>query len=324
MDARGGGRRRPAGAGPAAGRRPPRALPAHPVLPEAVPLLLLPRVHRQERQRGDGVPRPAGPGVGALRHPAGHRGAPPAVRVLRGRHAVVPVGPAAPRARRPALGGDPVDRSRGDHLRVRAGHAHRVEAGPDPRAGGHPPQPRHRALRRPHPRAERPRPPVGRGVPGLPLRAVPGLPPDQHRPNRGHARRRRREVAGGGRADHRARPRQRHHLPDGAALEHHHQPRPSREDRAVHGGGGGLADEAALGGRGVRGARERRLHRRQRLHRGQEPRRDPVRLPRPALAGGRPRAAGGRLVRTRQRRPHAELRRLGDATRPPSSGAKSP
>ena len=69
---------------------------------------------------------------------------------------------------------------------------------------------------------------------------------------------------------------------------------------------------------------ERRLHRRQRLHRGQEPRRDPLRLPRPALAGGRPRAAGGRLVRARQRRAHAELRRLGTLRGRHPAGRDSP
>ena len=58
---------RPALAAPP-GRRPARPLPAHPVLPEAVPLLLLPRLHRQERGGGAGLPRRAGPRMGALQH----------------------------------------------------------------------------------------------------------------------------------------------------------------------------------------------------------------------------------------------------------------
>ena len=56
-------------------------------------------------------------------------------------------------------------------------------------------------------------------------------------------------------------------------------------------------------------------HVRQRLHRGEGPGADAVRLPRPPLAGrrhGRPRR---RLVRPRQRRPHAEPRHVGDLQR---------
>ncbi len=45
----------PPAAGHAAG-----AVPAHPVLPEALQVLLLPRLHRQERPRRRGLPRRAG------------------------------------------------------------------------------------------------------------------------------------------------------------------------------------------------------------------------------------------------------------------------
>src|SRR5687768_12316485 len=41
---------------PATDRRAARALRAHPVLPQAVSLLLLPRLHRQERAGGPGLP----------------------------------------------------------------------------------------------------------------------------------------------------------------------------------------------------------------------------------------------------------------------------
>ena len=65
----------------------------------------------------------------------------------------------------------------------------------DPRHRRHAPQPRRRALRRSHPRAERPRPPLGGDRPRLRLRPRPRLPADQHRPDRRHARRDRRQLA---------------------------------------------------------------------------------------------------------------------------------
>ena len=46
---------------------PARDVSPHPFLPETVPLLLLPRVHRQERAGGSGVSRRARAGMGALR-----------------------------------------------------------------------------------------------------------------------------------------------------------------------------------------------------------------------------------------------------------------
>ncbi len=58
--------RRAAGALLAAGRRDAaRALPAHPVLPQALSLLLLPRLHGQERQGGRGVSRSCSPANGS-------------------------------------------------------------------------------------------------------------------------------------------------------------------------------------------------------------------------------------------------------------------
>ena len=57
------------------------------------------------------------------------------------------------------------------------------------------PQPRRRELRRPHPRDQRPRAPLARDREGLRQRARARLPADQHRPDRGHARRDRRELA---------------------------------------------------------------------------------------------------------------------------------
>ncbi len=76
-----------------------------------------------------------------------------------------------------------------------------------------------------------------------------------------------------------------------------------------------LGHQAALGRRGVRAARARRLSRRQRLHRGQGSGQGTLRLPRSAVAGRRSRRPRRRLVRPRQRRPPAEPRLLGDLRR---------
>ena len=100
-----------------------------------------------------------------------------------------------------------------------------------------------------------------------------------------------------------------------AAVQHDDQQRPAEGHGTVHRHGGRLANQAAVGTGGLRRARAGRLHGRQRLHRREEPGDDPVRLPRPALAGRRPRGPGGRLVRIHQRRPHAEPGQLGSVRR---------
>ena len=66
---------------------------------------------------------------------AGDRRAAARLRVLRRRHAVVPLDAAARRRSSTRLTAvDAVDDGRGDHVRVRAGHAHRGQARGDPRA----------------------------------------------------------------------------------------------------------------------------------------------------------------------------------------------
>ena len=236
---------------PCAARRAARPLSPHSVLPQALPLLLLPGLHGQERRRGAVVPRRAGSRVGAVRRAAGHRGPPARLRLLRRRDPVVPLGPATARSGRSAVGRQPVVGGERDHLRVRAGDPDGVEAGRDPRAGRDAAQPRRRALRRPGAGDQRPGAQVGGDLPRLRVRPLGRVPADQHRSHRRHARRERRQVAGGGREGHRARSGQRHHLPDGAALQHDHQQRPAARERAVRAGGRPLVDEAALGGRGV-------------------------------------------------------------------------
>ena len=143
-------------------RRPARPLPAHPVLPEALPLLLLPRLHRQERAARS--PRTS---TSLAREwelyaklPA-VAGAAAELRLLRRRHAVVPLHEAARGPRRP-----PDRRSRrGTRRRRSRSSASRARS---PRASW----PRsaamgvtrlslgRRELRRPHPRAQRPRAPL--------------------------------------------------------------------------------------------------------------------------------------------------------------------
>ena len=148
--------------------------------------------------------------MGAVRRAAGHRRAPARLHLLRGRHAVVPLGAAAPRPGRPARGRQPlVDRQR-DHVRVRARHPDRAEAARHPRHGRDAAQPRRRTLRRPRAGAERARAPLRGDLPGVRVRPLDRLPADQHRPDRGHARRDRREVAGRRRQDRGARSGQRH------------------------------------------------------------------------------------------------------------------
>ncbi len=147
------------------------------------------------------------------------------------------------------------------------GHPDRVEARGHPGHGGHAPQPGHRELRRPHPGDQRSRPPLARGLQGLRLRAQARLPADQRRPHRGHARRDRGELARVRPEDPRPRSRQRDHLPDGAALQHHDQQRSAQGNGPLRRPGGELGHQEALGGRGVRGVRRRRLSRGQRLHR---------------------------------------------------------
>ena len=126
-----------------------RPLPAHPVLPEALPLLLFPGLHRQERRGGQQLPRPARARVGALRA---------SCRAIAGRKLdFVYFGGGTPSfLSTTQLGGlvkrltalTPWSIGRRDHLRVRAGDADRSEARRDPRDGRDAPQPRRRELRR--------------------------------------------------------------------------------------------------------------------------------------------------------------------------------
>ena len=133
--------------------------------------------------------------MGDLQHLSGDQRAPAQLRVLRRRHAVVSVGAAAERAGQTADRRHALDVGRRDHVRVRAGHADRTQAGRHSRPGGDASQPRRRELRRPHSRGERAGAPVAGNPPRVSVRAVARLSADQHRSDRRHARRDRRELA---------------------------------------------------------------------------------------------------------------------------------
>ena len=92
-----------------AARRAARLVPARALLPQAVSLLLLPRVYRQERAGSGGVPRRHGAGMGALQHLPRDQRTAAELRVLWRRHAVVSVGPPAQRTRAPAHGRHALD-----------------------------------------------------------------------------------------------------------------------------------------------------------------------------------------------------------------------
>ena len=175
------------------GRRATRAVPPHPVLPEALPLLLLPRVHRQERQRGarrilDVLAR-----EWELYDPARDRRPAARLRLLRGRHAVVPLRAAAPPVSSTALSRrqppgptaseitfecEPGTLTEPKLAAIRDMGVTRLSLGvehfDDQRA-----------------RAEWPRASVGRDLPCLRLRPVDRFSADQHRPDRRHAGRER-------------------------------------------------------------------------------------------------------------------------------------
>ena len=116
---------RAAAAGHAAG-----AVPAHPVLPEALQVLLLPRLHRQERHATSrSTSTPSSRKSSCYSQTAVRRRPAARLRLLRRRHAVVPERRAARRpddaAAARSCRGTQAARS---HLRVRAGHAAAAQA----------------------------------------------------------------------------------------------------------------------------------------------------------------------------------------------------
>ena len=99
--------------------------------------------------------RPAGPGVGALPRPAGISRPGARFRLLRRRHALVPLHQAAREPRVATAGGQALARRERGHLRVRAGHPDRSQAVGHSEHRRDAPQPGCRELRRSPARAER-------------------------------------------------------------------------------------------------------------------------------------------------------------------------
>ena len=184
----------PALARPPRSRRAARALPPHPVLPQAVPLLLLQGLHGQERERRRAAisTRSCASGSSTWSGRPSRAARSTSCTSAAGRRRFSRRSSSKPR--RPAGRAHALDERRGDHLRVRARHAHGGQARRDPPDGRHAAEPRRRELRRPDPRAERTRAPLARDRQGLRERARAGLPAGQHRPDRGHAGRDRRRT----------------------------------------------------------------------------------------------------------------------------------
>ena len=119
-------------------------------------------------QRGRGLPRRPGARVGALPAAAGHRRPPARLRLFRRRHAVVPLHPAARGPRLSADGRSPRGtRPRRSRSSASRGRSPTASSRRSPGSGRDAPEPGHRELRRPHPGAERPGPPLAGGLQGL-------------------------------------------------------------------------------------------------------------------------------------------------------------
>ena len=178
-------------------RRPARPLPPHPVLPEALPLLLLPRLHRQERARGRPATSTRSSASGSsTRGSRRSPGAPLDFVYFGGGTPSFLSTAQLERLVARADRGHALDGGRGDHVRVRAGHAHRRASSTAIRELGVTRlslgvenfddrilELNGRAHRSPE------------IFEAWPARAGARLPADQHRPDRGDARRDRRQLA---------------------------------------------------------------------------------------------------------------------------------
>ena len=303
----GGGRdRRAAGAGGAADRRPARALPAHPVLPEAVSFLLLPRLHRQERHRGPGLPRRARPRVGAVQRSSRRS---PAGRSTSSTSAAARPRISRPRSSRASCGGWTRSargarrrRSRSSASRERSPRASsRPSATSASRGSASASRTSTIAILEANGRAHR-SPEIGRSYAFARSLDFPQINIDLIAGMLGETDENWQTCV---EQDDRHGARQRDHLPDGAAVQHDDQPEPADGQREPSGRSpAGRPSAAGCRRRSMRSKRAGYIDR-VGLYSGEEPV-DEVRLSRSAVAGrrhGRPRR---RIVRPRQRRAHAE------------------
>ena len=102
---------------------------AHSVLPQALQVLLLPRLHRQERRRRRDATSRRCRARSNWSAAAGHGRPAVPLRLFRRRHALVPERQAAHLAGRSAAGQHQLGPGRGSHVRVRARHAVAAQGG---------------------------------------------------------------------------------------------------------------------------------------------------------------------------------------------------
>ena len=253
-----------------------------------------------------------------LREQPALAGRPDRLRLFRRRHAVVSLDAAARRRSSTRLTAHtPWTVGRGNHVRVRAGHADRSQARRHPAARRHAAQPGRRELRRrilelngrahrspeiaPGVRATRAR----IGFPQINIDLIAGMLGETDE-NWRRCIERTLELEPDSVTIYQM------ELPYNTTITRRH---PARAPGQFNEHVASLGHAAALGRRGVRGARARRLHDRQRLHGGQGSGADEVRLSRSAVAGRGSRGARRGVVRPRQRRARAEPRHLGDLRR---------
>ena len=298
----------------AAGRRgPARPVPAHPVLPQALPLLLLPRLHRQERDRGAGAISTCSPASGSSTTQQAAIAGRPLNFVYFG--GGTPSYISTRQLESLVSRMDAVSSWRSAEeitFECEPGTLTEEQARGDPRHRRHPAQPRRRELRRCDPRGQRAGAPVAGDRTRLRVRAVARLSADQHRSHRRHARRDRRELAAP------ACEKTIDMAPDSVTIYQMELPFNTTISRNL------LTRRRtpfrarawpnwSTKRRWVQEAFEaleaRRLHDRIGVHGGEESV-DEVHLSRSALAGRRHGRPGRRVVRPRQRRAHAEPRHV--------------
>ena len=164
-------------------------VPAHSLLPQALQVLLLSRLHRQERRRRRNLRR--GP-VARDRagQPLADHGQPAVpLRLFRRRNAFVLERQAAWLAGRSPAGQHQLGRGRRGDLRVRARHALGAQGQSLARTGRHAVEPGRRELQRRRAGGKRPGPPFRRSLQVVGLDPGSRLSQRQHRPDRRHGRR---------------------------------------------------------------------------------------------------------------------------------------
>ena len=142
----------------AASRQQARPLPPHPLLPQALQVLLLPRLHGQKQPADPDLLRRPRPRGGTLRPAASNQRPATALYLLRRRHSLLHQFAASPgtgnRASKDAM---PWDRADEIAFECEPGTLNSSQISSHPRHRRHPPQPRNRKPRRRNSAPQRPR-----------------------------------------------------------------------------------------------------------------------------------------------------------------------